>query len=67
MEGPAIPAARVLDRPSEGRLPEGLGPEELAFVIDLGICPGGDCPRSLEGCDPRCPALREWVQAVSGG
>ena len=67
MEGPAIPRTRAWDGPNGGAAPEGLGPEALAFVTDLGICPGGACPLSREGCDPRCPALREWVEEVSGG
>jgi len=45
----------------------GVGPEALAFIIEMGVCPGGMCLRSRDGCDPRCPALRAWVEDVSGG
>lgn len=67
MESPAIPGTCVPGGPGQGPSREGLGPEALAFIIDLGICPGGICPRSREGCNPQCPALREWVSEVSGG
>jgi hypothetical protein len=41
--------------------------EAAAFLLDLGVCPGGACPRAAGGCDPRCPALQAWVEDVSGG
>jgi hypothetical protein len=44
-----------------------LGPEAIAFILDLEICPGGSCPKAMSVCDPRCPALRAWVEEISGG
>jgi len=67
MEGPARPGARVHAVCADVAAPGGLDPTALAFVIDLGVCPGGCCPLSEEGCDPRCPALREWILEVSLG
>lgn len=39
-----------------------LGQEALTFVRELGICIGGQCPHGPGGCDPRCTALRVWVE-----
>jgi hypothetical protein len=44
-----------------------LGPEAVALAMELGFCPGRECPHAQWGCDPRCPALRVWVEEVSGG
>ena len=38
-----------------------LGPEAVAFMMDLGICPGSECPFPGGVCDTRCPVLRGWV------
>ena len=46
---------------------EAASKEAVAFMLDLGICPGSDCPLSVGGCDPRCPALVAWVEEVSMG
>ncbi len=45
----------------------GIGAEAVAFMMDLGICPGNDCPYAAGRCDPRCPALVLWVEEVSRG
>ncbi len=45
----------------------GTSPEAVAFMLDLGICPGSDCPLSKGGCDPQCPALVTWVEGVMNG
>ncbi len=44
----------------------GLRAEAVAFMMDLGICPGNDCPYAEGRCDPRCPALRSWMTDTSG-
>lgn len=46
---------------------KGTSQEAVAFMLDLGICPGNGCPRSEGGCDPRCPALVAWVEDVWDG
>lgn len=46
---------------------DAIGPEAVAFAIDLGICIGRECPRAAGGCDPRCPALQAWIGSVSNG
>jgi hypothetical protein len=53
------------DRPGRNR--EVLGREAAAFMLDLGICPGASCPIATSGCDPRCPALRAWIEDVCNG
>jgi hypothetical protein len=58
-------ANRPRDR--EERALGALGREAVAFMLDLGMCPGASCPHAVSGCDPRCPALRSWVEDVSGG
>ena len=45
----------------------GLSPEAVAFMLEMGLCPGADCPMAAQGCDPRCPALVDWVEGVSDG
>ena len=45
----------------------GTSQEALAFMLDLGICPGSECPLSKGGCDPRCPELKIWVESVVNG
>jgi hypothetical protein len=50
----------------EGRA-EGMSGEAVAFMMDLGICPGNDCPYAVGRCDPRCPALVAWVEEVVRG
>ncbi len=60
----------ALEPPQDGGSDDGdrrLGPEGIAFIIDIGLCPGSECPRSKHGCDPRCPALEAWVREVAGG
>jgi hypothetical protein len=44
-----------------------LSQEALAFMTDMGICPGSTCPRAKDRCDPRCPALRAWLDEVVNG
>ena len=46
---------------------EGASREAVAYMLEIGICPGSDCPLSVGGCDPRCPALVAWVDEVSLG
>jgi hypothetical protein len=41
--------------------------EAVAYMMDIGICPGNDCPYAEGRCDPRCPALVLWVEEVSDG
>ena len=45
----------------------GLAAETVAYMLDVGICPGNDCPYAEGRCDPRCPALVAWVEEVSNG
>jgi hypothetical protein len=45
----------------------GVSAEAVAFMMDIGICPGNDCPYAEGRCDPRCPALVAWVEEVSDG
>lgn len=45
----------------------GLSAEAVALMLDMGICPGNDCPYAAGRCDPRCPALVSWVEEVSDG
>ena len=45
----------------------GITGEAVAFMMDLGICPGNDCPYAAGRCDPRCPALALWMEEVSRG
>jgi hypothetical protein len=45
----------------------GVSPEAVAFMMDIGICPGNDCPYAVGRCDPRCPALVAWVEQVMDG
>jgi hypothetical protein len=45
----------------------GVSGEAVAFMLDLGICPGNDCPYAVGRCDPRCPALVAWIEEVVGG
>ncbi len=45
----------------------GSSREAVAFMLDLGICPGSICPLAKGGCDPRCPALEFWVEGVRNG
>ena len=44
-----------------------LSQEALAFMMDMGICPGRACPSAKDRCDPRCPALRAWLDEVVNG
>jgi hypothetical protein len=46
---------------------EGMSREAVAFMLELGICPGSQCPMAVGICDPRCPALVAWVEDVVGG
>ena len=39
----------------------------LAFMMEMGICPGRACPNAKDRCDPRCPALRAWLDEVVNG
>jgi hypothetical protein len=41
--------------------------EAVAYMMDIGICPGNDCPYAVGRCDPRCPALVAWVGEVWNG
>jgi hypothetical protein len=57
-----------IERKKGGKGPAGnMSQEALAFMMDLGICPGTACPIARSGCDPRCPALRAWLDDVVGG
>jgi hypothetical protein len=47
--------------------PPGLTAEAVALMLDIGICPGNDCPYAVGRCDPRCPALVAWVEQTSMG
>jgi hypothetical protein len=67
MQSPTVPGGYAPGRPGQAAPRDGVGPEALAFIIEMGICPGGSCLRSRRSCDPRCPALRAWVEDVSGG
>lgn len=42
-----------------------MGPEAVAFMLDLGICPGCECPTFRGGCDARCPLLRGWASETA--
>ena len=58
----------TMEREGAGSVTSGtLGPEAVALAMDLGFCPGRECPHAKRGCDPRCPALEAWVEEVSGG
>ncbi len=46
---------------------DALSPEAIALAMDLGFCPGRECPHAKRGCDPRCTALEAWVEEVSRG
>jgi hypothetical protein len=45
----------------------GISGEAVAFMLDVGICPGNDCPYAVGRCDPRCPALVAWIDSVMDG
>ncbi len=45
----------------------GVSAEAVAFMLDVGICPGNDCPYAVGRCDPRCPALVAWLEEVWDG
>jgi len=45
----------------------GVSSEAVAFMMELGMCPGSACSLSRGGCDPRCPALVTWVEEISRG
>ncbi len=58
----------TMEREGAGMVTSGvLGPEAVALVMELGFCPGKECPHAERGCDPRCPALEAWVEEVSRG
>ena len=50
-----------------GKSKAALSTEAVAFILDLGLCPGSACPLAVDGCDPGCQHLRSWVEEVSGG
>jgi hypothetical protein len=46
---------------------ETISSEAVAYMMDIGICPGNDCPYAVGRCDPRCPVLVAWVEQVMDG
>ena len=52
---------RMEKESSPKHLGPSVGPEAVAFMLDLGICPGSECPAFWGGCDARCPLLQGLV------
>ncbi len=57
----------MMDGREREQLDWGAGHEAVSFMMELGICPGSECPRAIRGCDPRCPVLVAWVEEVVDG
>ena len=49
------------------RIEEAMSPEAIAFMLELGMCPGISCPLSEGGCNPSCPVLRSWTEDETHG
>lgn len=62
-DGMTEPKRPVKEDPPE----DVMASDAVAFMMEIGMCPGSACPLARDRCDPLCPALAAWVEGTSGG